>query len=283
MADLGGQIRRAVASDYLAASRRWQARSHGRSKGTRIPPNKVRRGSMETGCPGQPCLLAVLQLFAAVFPWWEPKVEKMRSTGGFLIKVGSLIFFVCYFLCGLPPPIRGGILEFDGGPAQKVKQRRIRFIGSWGWSDCCIQLFLSSCHGGSREMMVMQCYSISDDLGVAMLLKEEHTRSLWRPTLETNWWSATLVLIASDISTSMWRPFCRLAAASPFPSTPSGLVPGAVEDGRGCSLKLVDRSRGPNCVSYPLWRVFPIISWVCVVIFFFLRVPSVKCTCFIDI
>ena len=91
--------------------------------------------------------------------------------------------------------------------------------------------------------MVVQCHSVFDDLGVAMLLIEEHTRSLWRPTLETIWWSTTLVLIASDISTSMWRPFCKLATASPFPSTPSGLVLGAVEDGRGCSLKLVDRSR----------------------------------------
>lgn len=256
----------------------------GRWKESRIPPKKVRRGSMEMGRPDQPCLFVVLLLLAEVFPWWESSVVTMRSTGGFLIKVGSLILFACCFLLGLPPPNRGGILEFDGGLAHMVKRRRIGFIGSSRCGHGCTELSPSRRHGGSRRKMEVQHCSVSDDLGVEMLLIEEHSRSLlWRPTMEIIWWSTALASLASDFPTSMWRPFHNLATATPFPSTPSGFVPGAVADGRGWSLEFIGRSRGPNCVSYQLCRVFLVIRWDCFVIFFFLKVPSVKCTCFVEI
>ena len=64
--------------------------------------------------------------------------------------------------------------------------------------------------------------SLSDDLGVVMLQIEEHSRSLWHPTMVTNWWSTALASLPSDFST-----------ATLFPPISRGFVPGAGADGRG--------------------------------------------------
>ena len=116
------------------------------------------------GLPDQPFFFVALLLLAAEFPWWESKAATRQSSGGSFIKVGALIFFACYFLC-LPPPNRGGILEFDGRLASVVLRRKIRFGGSWRCEVRHAKLSTSRCHGGSRGMMAMLLRFLFDVLG----------------------------------------------------------------------------------------------------------------------
>ena len=149
-------------------------------------------------------------------------------------------------------------------------------MGSWRSGVWSTEIFPSRRHGGSRRKMeVLLCF-LSDDLGVEMLQIEEHSQSLWLLTMVTIWWSMTLASLLSDFSTSMWRPFLKLASATLVPPIPSGLVPGAGADGRGGSLLFIGGGRGPNCVSNLLFRVYHVISWDAVVIFLLLKVPSVN-------
>jgi hypothetical protein len=100
-------------------------------------------------------------------------------------------------------------------------------------------------HGGEREKMQPNlCGLVSGCLGDVMPHEQgEHSRwpKFWRPTLMTSWWSLSKPAMAEASSTSMWRPLFELAAAPPFLSVPSGVVPGTGEDGRRLSSCLLLR------------------------------------------
>ena len=77
LADLGGQICRAVAFFLVAAVRRWQVELHATSTEACISPNKVRTGSFELGFSGQPWSRVVLCLLDAALRRSELDEEKI--------------------------------------------------------------------------------------------------------------------------------------------------------------------------------------------------------------
>ena len=276
-ADLGGQIRCAVASNCFAASRWWQARSQGRLKEARIPQNKVRRGSIEMGRPGQPCLFAVLLFFAAVFPWWEAKAAVMQSTGGFFIKVGPLIFSICDLLICLPPPNRGGFLEFDGGLVRALKRQRIGFFSGVFEEKELVLLCRCGCGLRSRRFQ--------DEVPRGDLTAYHGVHQRWRV--------CAAVLPGQGGHSVRWCPlrhcFCNLQAAVPIrrplsssvvasivASSPSGFVPGDGVDGR-CVELFVDGGVGPDCAFFSSVKVLSVMTRDLVVIFLLFEVLDVIC------
>jgi hypothetical protein len=73
---------------------------------------------------------------------------------------------------------------------------------------------------------------------------------------------------AGSCSTSMWRPCEGREATLFFPSGPSGLVPGAGEEGRRRSPQNFGGANGPDCLFHNLCRVFSVRSEVCDVVDF---------------
>lgn len=276
------QIRHAGSSFYLAALRWWQAVTQGRSTGFCIPPNKVRFRSFELRFLCQTWLGLVVSLLAAVLPWTEARAAKMRDIDGFFNKACSLAFFCYNFFMHLSPPARGGSLEFDGGFGFLVWRQKARSIGSLRSGGGGAGPASSTRHGGGGEELDAARHDWRLGCpGVAMLQTGEHTRRplFWRPTLMTSWWSSSPVMHAGVSSTSRRRPYFELVAALHFLLMPSGLVPGAGEDGRGGSSSFTGGCGGPNCVSLILFRVLFVRSRDLLVFVFSCEVPTVICTC----
>lgn len=115
-------------------------------------------------------------------------------------------------------------------------------------------------HGGEKEKVQAEPRGLASGCPGVLVPQNhgEHSRwpKIWLPTLVTSGWSLSKPATADASSTSMWRPLLELAAAFLFLSVPSGVVPGAGEDGRGLSSCYSSKCRGPDCFFQDLFEVF---------------------------
>lgn len=160
---------------------------------------------------------------------------------------------------------------------------KVCVFGYWRFVVCRGASSPTSRHGceGEEREGVLRIWS-SDGSGVVMLANlGEHSRQpmIWRPTMETIWWSSIPTTIAGDNPTSMWRPFIKLAAALHVLLVSSGFVPGPGEDGRSSSLQFPGGGRGPDCFLKKLFKVFSVRCRDFIVIVFSFEVRLVICTC----
>jgi len=272
--DLRSQIQSSAVSLRRAAICWWRVDLHARRADPHISPNKACAGSSDLGCQAQIDVEALL--LATVLSWWKPKVVKMVSNDSFFNKVWFLIFCCCDFYLFLPPLARGGSSEFDGRSAFMVWW--LEFVGNLGSGDGGAVSSPSTHLGGAGKEVIVRHGQILDCPGVVMPISEIHTRShCWQPTLLTIWWSCLLAM-ASTSSTSIRRPYYKLAVALSFPAGPSGCVPGFAAEGHGWSLLFVVGGGGSDCSFQILYRVLFVKYKDYVVIFFPSRVLVVICT-----
>lgn len=99
----------------------------------------------------------------------------------------------------------------------------------------------------------------------------------WPTPIAIRW--LTKPVVKSGDSTSRWRPDEGLAAATCFSPEPSGVVPGAGEEGR-CSRPQCSGGRdGSDCFLQIFFRVLFVIHRDYFVIVLSFEVPTVTCTC----
>nr|XP_051190709.1 uncharacterized protein LOC127304038 [Lolium perenne] len=134
--------------------------------------------------------------------------------------------------------------EWQGGAALVSSSIISHQSGWWSSGVCSSATSSSTRHGGDGEKRVAALGSqFSGGPGVVMLpfLAEDSRRpSSWRPTLLAIWWPPRLAMNAGKTSTSMWRPCSEFNTALHFLLAPSGLVPGAGEDGRVSSSAIME-------------------------------------------
>lgn len=152
----------------------------------------------------------------------------------------------------------------------------------WWSSGCCSSAPSSSVsHGGDGKKRVERVGSQrSGSPRLMPFFAEDSRRPLsWRPTLQAIWWPPLPATLAGDIPTSKWRPCMELKTALHFLSAPSGVVPGAGEDGRVSSSVMRGGCGGPDCFFQFLTRVCLLKSRDLVVILFYVEVLAVICNC----
>ena len=124
--DLCGQIHHAGSFLCFVAPRWWQVTAQRWLRNSRFPPNKVRKGSFDLGCSGQPWIWAVLRLLESVLR--RSELIKRRRSGGFH-KAESLLLCCSFFDLS---PLASGRAELDGRFMFLARQREARLGGISG-------------------------------------------------------------------------------------------------------------------------------------------------------
>lgn len=225
--DLCSQIHGVVGFLRRAAHRWWQVVAQVRLQKPRIPQNKDCIEAMKPGFSSQVWLCVLVFLPAAELSWWEPEAAKAKVPRSFFNKARSLVFCCCESSLCLPPPARGGSVEFDGGPAIQLRWRKAGSLNLQMEEATAI----SSAHYGSAERKEVVGRDVDTRLPWSRDTASWCTISAAvcsRPTLEAIWW-LTSPEYFGICSTSFWRPSVDVASVS------SGLVPDAEDGGHGLS------------------------------------------------
>ncbi|XP_071680156.1 uncharacterized protein [Lolium perenne] len=194
-----------------------------------------RRGD---GLGGRLLLYIVLLVSELGFPQWVvghvPSRSVSLAPAGGVERLAVLLFLAMVARC----------YEWQGGAALVSSSIISHQSGWWSSGVCSSATSSSTRHGGDGEKRVAALGSqFSGGPGVVMLpfLAEDSRRpSSWRPTLLAIWWPPRLAMNAGKTSTSMWRPCSEFNTALHFLLAPSGLVPGAGEDGRVSSSAIME-------------------------------------------
>jgi len=244
MVDLGGQICCALTLFFFAASCWWQAVTYVRAEESSIPLNKVRTWSLELGILGRSLLRVVVFPVVLELPWWESAAAVEAPVSFNKAPFGGSTL------------LSGGALLFSfsrRGGVRRKKQAGLRL--------CDVELLRSWGTAKSRGTI---------SAGVVC-----------QPTqMASRWLVLTPVSIPGVLSTSMERPSSEFAVALHVESETSGLVPVSGAGGCSRSSSFIGGCRGGlDGFFQSSCRVFCAKFWDCFVIFIFLLVPLVLCSC----
>jgi hypothetical protein len=255
---------------FSVVSRWWQAAAQAGSTGSCIPPNKVPHRSFKSGLVDHARLCAVILLVAVVLSWREPKTATEKNTAGSLNKVRVQNFYCCNLLLHLHPPARGGSLESDGRLLSPLHWLNVRPVGiSTLLAEAVWSIFFARSGCGGRSWWAVDFFhgvdmSWSCDTNASSTLSAAPT---CLPTLKAIWWPLSSVSMSDVSSTSVRRPYAELSMAFFVVSVPSGVVPGAGDDGHGRSSLSFTCGGGPDCIFSFIFRVLARKVRDCVIVF----------------
>jgi hypothetical protein len=279
LVDLGDQIQRTVEFFFCVVSCWWQVVMQVWKRGSRIPPNKVRIRSLELEFLGQIWLCVVALLLAAVLPWGEPKAVTVKGAIGSLNKV-HLVCSCCNSSLHLPPLARGGSSGFDGGFVIMVQQPAAWFF-RWASAASAVVLDPPSRGGsGRRKKQGEPSYARGRRrLGRCNIKSVTSVAKDCQPNLTAEGRLCRMRVEHPLFNLQNWRPFNGVAVAEFVFYTPSGAVPGGVDDGQRRLQFIIDGAGFVlDCLFLLVSRMVSVKEEDLFLVWFYVRGLSVTCT-----